>query len=175
MRGPRRLILHRHFISSRVNQETLKERVGASETVPARSHSHREAFVLLGEYGYYGIVETINAQLYRQRVQKRLNLLRKRLFAFVIKANPECFDHDGRLAPGSFPARLPPGATDLHGQMRRAEFQLAMIRLQAECRHRELLTERSSSLKNCHTEACSLSLKRHDCSAGTGSAAVVIL
>ena len=42
---------------------------------------------------------------YRQRVQKRLTRLRKRLLAFVIKANPECFDHGGRLAPGCFPSR----------------------------------------------------------------------
>jgi hypothetical protein len=86
-------------------------------------------------------VEAIHNQLYRQRVQKRLTLLHKRLLAFVIKANPECFDPDGRLAPGCFPARIPPEAADLHGQMRKAEFQLAMIRLQAECRHRELLLE----------------------------------
>jgi hypothetical protein len=119
-------------------------------------------------------VEAIHNQLYRQRVQKRLTLLHKRLLAFVIKANPECFDHDGRLAPGCFPARIPAEATDLHEQMRRAEFQLAMIRLQAECRHRELLLEHNSSLKNCDTEARRLSLKRHDCSARTGDAGVVI-
>ena len=70
---------------------------------------------------------------YRQRVQKRLTRLRKRLLAFVIKANPECFDHGGRLAPGCFPARIPPEATDLHGLMRRAECKLAMIRCHAEC------------------------------------------
>jgi len=72
---------------------------------------------------------------YRQRVQKRITRLRKRLLAFVIKANPECFDHDGRLASGCFPARIPPEATDLHGLMRRAECKLAMIRCHAECRH----------------------------------------
>jgi hypothetical protein len=70
---------------------------------------------------------------YRQRVQKRLTRLRKRLLAFVIKANPECFDHGGRLAPGCFPARIPPEATNLHGLMRRAECKLAMIRSHAEC------------------------------------------
>ena len=77
-------------------------------------------------------MQVVHNQLYRQRVQKRLTLLNKRLLAFVIKANPECFDHDGRLAPGCFPARIPPEAADLHGQMRRAEFQLAMIRLHAD-------------------------------------------
>jgi hypothetical protein len=70
---------------------------------------------------------------YRQRVQKRLTRLRKRLLAFVIKANPECFDHGGRLAPGCFPARIPPEAANLHGLMRRAECKLAMIRCHAEC------------------------------------------
>jgi hypothetical protein len=65
---------------------------------------------------------------YRQRVQMRLTRLRKRLLAFVIKANPECFDHSGRLAPGCFPARIPPEAASLHGLMRRAECKLAMIR-----------------------------------------------
>ena len=70
---------------------------------------------------------------YRQRVQKRLTRLRKRLLAFVIKFNPECFDHGGRLAPGRFPARLPPEAANLHGLMRRAECKLAMIRCHAEC------------------------------------------
>ena len=69
---------------------------------------------------------------YRQRVQKRLTRLRKRLLAFVIKANPECFDC-GRLAPGCFPTRIPPEATNLHGLMRRAECKLAMIRCHAEC------------------------------------------
>jgi hypothetical protein len=70
---------------------------------------------------------------YRQRVQKRLTRLRKRLLAFVIKANPECFDPGGRLAPGCFPARIPPEATNLHGLMRRAECKLAMIRCHSEC------------------------------------------
>ena len=70
---------------------------------------------------------------YRQRVQKRLTRLRKRLLAFVIKANPECFDHGGRLAPGCFPARIPPEAAYLHGLMRRAECKLAMIRCHSEC------------------------------------------
>ena len=70
---------------------------------------------------------------YRQRVQKRLTRLRKRLLAFVIKFNPECFDHGGRLAPGCFPARMPPEAANLHGLMRRAECKLAMIRCHAEC------------------------------------------
>jgi hypothetical protein len=65
---------------------------------------------------------------YRQRVQKRLTRLRKRLLAFVINANPECFDHGGRLAPGCFPARIPPEAANLHGLMRIAECKLAMIR-----------------------------------------------
>jgi len=72
---------------------------------------------------------------YRQRVQRRLTRLRKRLLAFVIKFNPECFDHGGRLAPGCFPARIPPEAANLHGLMRRAECKLAMIRCHAECRH----------------------------------------
>jgi hypothetical protein len=70
---------------------------------------------------------------YRQRVQKRLTRLRKRLLAFVIKANPECFDHGGRLAHGCLPARVPPEAANLHGLMRRAECKLAMIRCHAEC------------------------------------------
>jgi hypothetical protein len=43
------------------------------------------------------------------------------------------FDHDGRLASGCFPARMPPEATDLHGLMRRVECKLAMIRCHAEC------------------------------------------
>ena len=68
----------------------------------------------------------------RQRMQKRLTRLRKRLLAFVIKANPECFDQSGRLASGCFPVRLPPEAADLHGRMRRAECKLAMIRCHAE-------------------------------------------
>ena len=68
-----------------------------------------------------------------QRVQKRITRLRKRLLAFVIKANPECFDHGGRLAPGCFPARIPAEAANLHGLMRRAECKLAMIRCHAEC------------------------------------------
>jgi len=72
---------------------------------------------------------------YRQRVQRRLTRLRKRLLAFVIKANPECFDRSGRLAPGCFPARIPPEAASLHGLMRRAECKLAMIRCHAACRH----------------------------------------
>ena len=79
------------------------------------------------------IVVALPDERYRQRVQKRLTRLRKRLLAFVIKANPECFDHGGRLAPGCFPARIPPEATDLHGLMRRAECKLAMIRCHAEC------------------------------------------
>ena len=58
-----------------------------------------------------------------QRVQKRITRLRRRLLAFVIKANPECFDHDGRLVSGRFPARIPPEATDLHGLMRRSGMQ----------------------------------------------------
>ena len=70
---------------------------------------------------------------YQQRVQKRLTRLRKRLLAFVIKANPECFDHGGRLAPGCFPARIPPEAANLHELMRRTECKLAMIRCHAEC------------------------------------------
>jgi len=80
-----------------------------------------------------GIVVALPDVRYRQRVQKRLTRLRKRLLAFVIKANPECFDHGGRLAPGCFPARIPPEATDLHRLMRRAECKLAMIRCHAEC------------------------------------------
>ena len=79
------------------------------------------------------IVVALPDERYRQRVQKRLTRLRKRLLAFVIKANPECFDHGGRLAPGCFPARIPPEATDLHRLMRRAECKLAMIRCHAEC------------------------------------------
>ena len=70
---------------------------------------------------------------YRQRVQKRLTRLRKRLLAFVIKANPECFDRGRRLAPGCFPSRLPPQAAHLHLLMRRVECKLAMIRCHAEC------------------------------------------
>jgi hypothetical protein len=73
---------------------------------------------------------------YRQRVQKRLTRLRKRLLAFVIKSNPECFDHGGWLTPGFFPARIPPEAANLHGLMRRAECKLAMIRCHAECKLR---------------------------------------
>jgi hypothetical protein len=111
----------------------------------------------------------------RQRVQRRLNRLRKRFLALVIKANPECFDCGGRLAPGCFPARIPPEAANLHGLMRRAEFQLAMIRLHAECRNRELLTEQNSSLKNWDTETSRSSPERHDCSARTDDPAVVIL
>jgi len=79
------------------------------------------------------IVAALPDVRYRQRVQKRLTRLRKRLLAFVIKANPECFDHGGRLAPGCFPARIPPEASDLHMLMRRAECKLAMIRCHAEC------------------------------------------
>ena len=112
---------------------------------------------------------------YRQRVQKRLTRLRKRLLAFVIKANPECFDLRGRLAPGCFPARIPSKAADLHGQMRSAECKLAMIRSHAECRHRELVTEQNSSFENCDTEPRCSSPERHDCSARSSDAAVVIL
>ena len=79
------------------------------------------------------LVAVLSDARYRQRVQKRLTRLRKRLLAFVIKANPECFDHGGRLAPGCFPARIPPEAANLHGLMRRAECKLAMIRCHAEC------------------------------------------
>jgi hypothetical protein len=79
------------------------------------------------------IVAVLSDVRYRQRVQKRLTRLRKRLLAFLINANPECFDHDGRLAPGCFPARLPPEAASLHGLMRRAECKLAMLRCHAEC------------------------------------------
>jgi hypothetical protein len=79
------------------------------------------------------IVAALPDVRYRQRVQKRLTRLRKRLLAFVIKANPECFDHGGRLAPGCFPSRLPPQAAHLHSLMRRAECKLAMIRCHAEC------------------------------------------
>ena len=82
---------------------------------------------------YIIIVAALPDVRYRQRVQKRLTRLRKRLLAFLIKANPECFDHDGRLAPGCFPARLPPEAASLHGLMRRAECKLAMLRCHAEC------------------------------------------
>jgi len=78
-------------------------------------------------------MQAINDLLYRRRVQKQLTRLRKRLLAFVIKANPECFDHGGRLAPGCFPARIPPEAVHLHGLMRRAECKLAMIRCHTEC------------------------------------------
>jgi hypothetical protein len=79
------------------------------------------------------IVAALPDVRYRQRVQKRLTRLRKRLLAFVIKANPECFDDGGRLAPGCFPARIPPEAANLHGLMLRAECKLAMIRSHAEC------------------------------------------
>jgi len=82
---------------------------------------------------YMVIMAVLPDVRYRQRVQKRLTRLRKRLLAFVIKANPECFDHGGRLAPGCFPARIPPQAANLHGLMRRAECKLAMIRCHAEC------------------------------------------
>jgi len=37
------------------------------------------------------LVAALSDVRYRQRVQKRLTRLRKRLLAFVIKANPECF------------------------------------------------------------------------------------
>jgi len=70
---------------------------------------------------------------YRQRVQKRLIRLRKRLLAFVIKANPECFDHGGRLTPGCFPSRLPLQAAYLHLLMRGVECKLAMLRCHADC------------------------------------------
>jgi hypothetical protein len=80
-----------------------------------------------------GIVATLPDVRYRQRVQKRLTRLRKRLLAFVIKANPKCFDGDGRLASGCFPERIPPEAAILHGLMRRAEWKLAIIRCHAEC------------------------------------------
>ena len=54
------------------------------------------------------IVAALPDVRYRQRVQKRLTRLRKRLLAYVIKANPECFDHGGRLHPVAFPhAYLP--------------------------------------------------------------------
>jgi hypothetical protein len=121
------------------------------------------------------IVAAVPDVLYRQRMQKRLTRLRKRLLAFIIKANPESFDLRGRLAPGCFPARLPPEATVLHLLMRRAEWKLAMIRLQAECQHRELHTEQNSSFKTYDTEPCCSSPERHDCSARTGRTAVVIL
>jgi hypothetical protein len=81
------------------------------------------------------IVAALYDVRYRQRVQKRITRLRKRLLAFVIKANPECFDHGGRLAAGCFPARIPPEAADLHGLMRSAECKLAMMRCHAECQH----------------------------------------
>jgi hypothetical protein len=110
-----------------------------------------------------------------RRVQKRLSRLRKRLVTIVTKANPESFDRRGRLGPGCFPARIPPEAEDLHGQMRRTEFQLAMIRLQAECRHRELRTEQNSSLKDCDTEPCCSTPEQHDRSARTSQTALVIL
>src|SRR5258708_37716978 len=70
------------------------------------------------KYGYYGIVQATNDLLDRQ-----------------LKANPESCDLRGRLAPGCFPARIPSKAADLHGQMRRAQCKLAMIRSHAECRH----------------------------------------
>jgi hypothetical protein len=79
------------------------------------------------------VVAVVYDVRYQQRVQKRLSRLRKRLLAFVINANPECFDHGGRLTPGCFPARIPTKAADLHGLMRRAECKLAMIRCHAEC------------------------------------------
>ena len=74
--------------------------------------------------------------LCEQRLQKRLTRLRKRFIVLLVKANPECFDHAGRLAPGCFPARIPVEVANLHGLMRRAECKLAMIRCHAECRRR---------------------------------------
>jgi hypothetical protein len=121
------------------------------------------------------VLQATSDLLDRQRVQKQLTRLRKRLITIVIKANPESFDLRGRLAPGCFPARIPSKAADLHGQMRRAECKLAMIRSHAECRHRELVTEQNSSFENCDTGPSCFSPERHDCSAGTGNAAVVIL
>ena len=120
-------------------------------------------------------VQAINQLLHVRRVQKRLSRLRKRLITMVTKANPESFDRRGRLAPGCFPARIPPEAAHLDGQMRRAEFQLAMIRFQAECRHRELSTGQNSSRKDGDTEPCCSSPKRHDRSARTSQTALVIL
>jgi len=120
-------------------------------------------------------VQIIDNPLHVRRVQKRLSRLRKRLVTIVTKANPESFDRRGRLAPGCFPARIPPEAEDLHGQMRRTEFQLAMIRLQAECRHRELRTEQNSSRKECDTAPCSSTPERHERSARTSQTALVIL
>jgi hypothetical protein len=121
------------------------------------------------------LVQIIDNPLHVRRVQKRLSRLRKRLVTIVTKANPESFDRRGRLAPGCFPARIPPEATDLHGEMQRAEFQLAMIHLQAECRHCELRTEQNSSLKDGDTEPCCSSPERHDRSARTSQTALVIL
>jgi len=99
-----------------------------------------ESFSLLFKKPLLSLIIMIHMDLvavldvrYRQRVQRRLTRLRKRLLAFVIKANPECFDHGGRLAPGCFPARIPPEAANLHELMRRAECKLAMIRCHAEC------------------------------------------
>ncbi len=79
------------------------------------------------------IMNKLPGLLSEQRVQKLLARLRKRFIGFVIKANPECFDHGGRLAPGRFPARIPSEAAELHNLMRRAECKLAMIRSHAEC------------------------------------------
>jgi hypothetical protein len=93
------------------------------------------------------IVDALPDALYRQRVQKRLIRLRKRLIAFVIKANPECFDHAGRLALGCFPVRIPSEAADLHGLMQRAECKLAMLRCHSECRQDGILTEREIRAK----------------------------
>jgi hypothetical protein len=80
------------------------------------------------------IMVALSDLLCEQRLQKRLTRLRKRFIVLLVKANPECFDHAGRLAPGCFPARIPVEVANLHGLMRRAECKLAMIRCHAECR-----------------------------------------
>jgi hypothetical protein len=94
---------------------------------------HKKSLLSLVILIHMDLMAVVSDVRYQQRVQKRLTRLRKRLLAFVIKANPECFDHGGRLAPGCFPARIPPEAANLHGLMRRAECKLAMIRCHAEC------------------------------------------
>src|SRR4030081_124274 len=84
---------------------------------------------------------------YRQRVQKRLTRLRKRLLAFVIKANPECFDPGGRLAPGCFPARIPPEATKFAWADAESGMQTRHDPLPFGVRYWEILTDQNSGFK----------------------------
>jgi hypothetical protein len=127
----------RLFAKRRIVCEQRAFWFGSEQALCSRIFPHlfQDALVFLFIIVNILIVAALPDVRYRQRVQKRITRLRKRLLAFVIKANPECFDHDGRLASGCFPARIPPEATDLHGLMRRAECKLAMIRCHAECRH----------------------------------------